>query len=113
MLVAFSFTAKPGKEKEMEALLANPEAGRAVAKALGASRNMLFFRDGRMVRVLEFQDGAPRRTMTDLMREDPRVADFLRRLAPLIEGGFDPGDPASLDAFNQRVAYRVVYDVRA
>ena len=42
MLVAFTFRAKPGKETEFERLLNNPEGGRAVAKALGGTRNALF-----------------------------------------------------------------------
>ncbi|HEV8358934.1 MAG TPA: SchA/CurD-like domain-containing protein [Candidatus Thermoplasmatota archaeon] len=112
MLVAFSFRAKPGREQELEALLSNADAGRAVAKGLGATRNMLFWRDGRMVRVLEFPAGAPRRTMTDLARDDPRMAEFLGKLAPLIEDGFDPKDLGSLDAFNQRMGLRLLYDVR-
>ena len=47
MLVAFTFRAKKGKELEFERLLRDPESGRRVAQGLGATRNVLFLKDGR------------------------------------------------------------------
>lgn len=111
MLVAFTFRAKPGKEAELERILSDPEAGRRVAEKLGASRNTLFLGGGRMVRVLEFPPDATPRPLGDVAREDPAVADFLRRLGPLVEDGFDLDDPESLRAFNERAALRLAYDV--
>jgi hypothetical protein len=113
MLACFTFLAKPGKEKEFEDLLNNPEAGKAVARGLGALRNTLFLGDGRMVRVLEFPPEGPRKTLGQLARESPEVARFLAKLAPLIQNGFDPSDPASLEAFNRRAMVPAAYDVHA
>ena len=112
MLVAFSFRAKPGKEAEFEALLNNPEAGRAVAKAMGATRNSLFLKGGRMIRVLEFPEGARPLPLGEVARRDPRVAEFLRKLGPLIEDGFDFDRSGSMEGFNERIAFPLAFDVR-
>lgn len=112
MLVAFTFRAKPGKEREFEALLNDPEGGRAVAKGLGATRNTLFLAHGRMVRVLEFPEGAAASSMVDLAERSPELKAFLRKLGPLVEDGFDPDVPGSLEAFNRRAAMALAYDVR-
>lgn len=113
MLVCFSFQAKPGREGELERLLNNPEAGAAVARALGATRNTLFLGNGRVVRVLDFPDGSTPRALADVAKEDANVAAFLRALAPLIQNGFDMDVPSSLDVFNQRARIPLAYDVRA
>jgi len=112
MLVAFSFGAKPGKEREFESLLHNPDSARAVAKAMGATRNTLFLKDGRMIRVLEFPEGVKPVPLAEVAKRDPRVADFLRKLGPLIEDGFDFDRPGSMDAFNGRITYPLAFDVR-
>jgi len=112
MLVAFTFAAKKGKEAEFEALLSNPEGGRAVARGLGATRNTLFLKGGRMVRVFEFPDGAKPPSINDLAGRDSAVRAFLAELGPLVEGGFDVDQPGSLEAFNQRVMLSLAYDVR-
>ncbi|MCA1812110.1 MAG: hypothetical protein LC623_08890 [Halobacteriales archaeon] len=111
MLACFSFAAKPGFEGDFERLLDNEAGGRAVALAMGATRNTLFLGHGRMVRVFEFPDGARPTSLAELARTDPKVADFLRRLAPLIEGGFDLDEPGSIEAFNQRNQLALAYDV--
>ena len=76
MLMVFSFTAKPGKEREFEALLNNPEAARNVATAMGATRNALFLKDGRMIRVFEFPEGRynPRRRYSALDYRSPLIS---------------------------------------
>jgi hypothetical protein len=112
MLACFTFRAKAGKEKEFETLLDNAEAGRGVARAMGATRNTLFLRAGRMVRVLEFPDGATPRPLAEIAREDPAIHAFLAALGPLIEDGFDVDAPRSLDAFNRRAVLPLAYDVR-
>lgn len=112
MLVAFSFRAKPGKEAEFERLLNNPEAARAVAEAQGATRNALFLKGGQMIRVMEFPEGARPIPLGDIARRDPKVADFLRRLGAVTEGGFDVDRPETLEAFNRRIAFPLAYDVR-
>jgi len=112
MLVAFTFRAKKGKELEFERLLRDPESGRRVAQGLGATRNVLFLKDGAMIRVLEFPDAGPKATLADLAKADPGMRDFLRRIGPLIEGGFDMDKPESLDAFNRRISFLAAYDVR-
>lgn len=111
MLVAFAFRAKQGKEEEFEAVLNNAEAGRRVAEALGATRNTLFLREGRMIRILEFPEGAPPKSLMDVARQDSKVMDFLRKLGPLIEDGYDLERPGSMEAFNARIGFSVAYDV--
>jgi len=83
-----------------------------VAKGLGATRNTLFLAGRRMVRVLEFPDGAKPGTLAELARHDAAVRSFLQRLGPILEDGFDVAVPGSLDAFNQRALVPLVYDVR-
>lgn len=111
MLVAFSFRAKPGKEREFEELLNNPESGRASAKAMGAKRNMLFLKNGTMIRVLEFPEGVKPVPLAEIAKQDPSVEAFLRKIGPLIEDGFDIDAPESLAAFNQRITFDPAYDV--
>lgn len=111
--VVFSFKAKPGREKDLAALLDNAEAGRAVAHAMGASRNMLFLNeDGRMVRLLEFADGVKPLGLGAIAEKDPNVKVFLRRVAEVVENSFDPDRPETLDAFNRRNGFRLAFDVR-
>ena len=112
MLVAFTFRAKRGSEVEFERVLNNPEGGRAVAIALGAIRNTLFLKDGRMIRIMEFPEGVRPKSLADVAERDPALKAFLRRLGPLIEDGFDPDVPGSLDAFNRRIGLTPAYDVR-
>ena len=112
MLIAFSFRAKPGHESEFEQALNNPDSGRAFATMMGATRNTLFLKAGRMIRVLEFPEGVQPVSFGDLARRDPKVREFLERLGGLIEDGFNPDVPGSLEAFNDRNTYPLAYDVR-
>jgi hypothetical protein len=52
--------------------------------------------------LMEFPDGARPPTLGELARTDARLAGFLRRLGPLVQDGFDPAVPGSLEAFNRR-----------
>lgn len=113
MLVAFTFAAKPGKEKEFETLLNNPEMGRHAAKLFGASRNTLFLGNGRMVRILEFAEGVKPVPVAEAAKTDAGLAQFLRTLGPLVENGFDYDTPGSLEAFNKRMMLPVAFDVSA
>lgn len=112
MLVVFSFQAKPGKERELEQLLNNPEAGRNVAKAIGATRNTLFLKNGRMVRILEFPEGTKPVSLGELAERDPNLKAFLRKLGPVIQDGFDVDQPESLEAFNQRNTFDLACDIK-
>lgn len=113
MLLAFSFRAKKGKEEDFRRMLDDPESARRVAQAMGALRNTLFLsEDGRMVRLLEFPDGATPVPMAELAQKNPQVQDFLRRLGPLIEDGFDVDRTGSMEDFNRRNSFRLVFDVR-
>ncbi|MBP7410841.1 MAG: hypothetical protein KA818_04755 [Methanoculleus sp.] len=112
MLVAFTFPAKPGKEEELKKLLGDPDAGRRAARLLGATRNTLFFSQGRMIRVLEFPDGAEPPSMTEIIEQNPDFERFMRQLGPLIEGGFDLDRPGSLEEFSRRITYPLVFDLR-
>ena len=112
MLVAFTFKAKPGKERELEALLNNPEAARAVARAQSAVRNTLFLKDGRMIRILEFPEGVKPVPLVEIAKHDPNLLAFLRKLGPLIEDGFDADRPETLEAFNRRIMFPIAFDVK-
>lgn len=112
MLVCFTFEAKPGKEAEFDRLLNNPESGKKVARLMGATRNTLFLKAGRMVRVFEFPEGKKPVSLGELAKGDPAIDAFLRALGPLVKDGFDIDVPGSLDAFNARVALPLAYDAR-
>src|SRR5438067_1851915 len=112
MLVCFTFAAKPGKEKELEALLDDPETARKVARFLGATRNTLFLAHGRMIRVLELPDGHKPPPLADLAKQDPAFAAFMAKLGPLVQDGFDAARPETLAAFNARTTFTPAYDVR-
>ncbi len=113
MLVGVSFKAKPGKGKELEDLLSDAERGQAMAKALGAERNLLLWQGDRMIRILEFPDGVEPTPMAELAQRDPDVRAFLAKVGELAEPGFDVEDPASLEAFDEGISLRLVYDVQA
>ena len=113
MLVCFSFECKPGMEKEFAEILSDPEMGHRVALAMGATRNTLFMRGRRMVRVFEFRDGTTPVPLIEIARNDDAIATFLRRLAPLLEEPYDLSRPETMDAFNKGNVMPVVYDVRA
>ncbi len=112
MLQAFSFRAKPGKEKEFEQLLNNPEAGRAAARAQGATRNILFLSKGRMIRILEFPDGAKPVPISELAKKDPNVMAFVLKTIPLIEDAPDPDRPETFEEFNKQIMFTLAYDVK-
>jgi hypothetical protein len=112
MLVAFTFRAKPGKEKAFEALLRNPEAAKRVARLMCATRNTLFLGEGRLVRILEFPEGAKPVPLTEIAARDAGVRDFLAKLGPLVENGFDVERPETLEAFNKHVLVPLAFDVR-
>ncbi len=112
MLVCFTFEAKPGKEAEFDRLLRNAEGGRKVARAMGATRNSLFLKGARMVRVFEFPEGKKPVSLHELAKTDKDIEAFLRALGPLIKDGFDLNVPGSVEAFNARVAVPLAYDVR-
>ena len=113
MLVCFTFEAKPGKEAEFESALSNAEWGRKIARAMGATRNMLFVKGGRMIRVLEFPQGVTPLSLAEIAKKDKEVELFLRRLAPLIKDGYDPDLPETIASFNHRASVTVAYDVHA
>jgi hypothetical protein len=112
MLVCFTFEAKPGNEAEFERLLNNPESAKKVARLMGASRNTLYLKHGRMVRIFEFPEGKKPISLGELAKTDAGIDAFLRALGPLVKDGFDIDVPGSLDAFNARVAIPMAYDVR-
>ena len=112
MLVGFSFKARPGKAEELETLLSDPEGGRRVAAAMGATRNILFWQGDRMVRILKFPEGTTPVPMAEVARRDADVAAFLARVGRLTDPPFDPAVPGSLEEFSARTALRLAYDVR-
>ncbi|MBI2126392.1 MAG: hypothetical protein HYU02_03645 [Thaumarchaeota archaeon] len=112
MLTAISFRAKPGGEREFEQMLNNPEAGRNIAKAMGAIRNTLFLKEGRMFRIMEFPEGVKPMSLIGLAQRDPKVKEFLRKMGSIIEDGFDVDNPESVEAFNRRNSLNLAYDVK-
>lgn len=113
MLVATSFQAKAGKAQELHALLDDPEAARHVARSIGATRNTLFLNpDGRIIRILEFPDGTTPVPLHEAAAKDPLILSFLKEIGGLVEDGFDPERPGSLQRFTQRNTFRCAFDVR-
>lgn len=113
MLVAVTFRAKAGKEKDFEELLNDPEAGLAAAKAQGAIRNSLFLKQGVMIRILEFPDGSKPVSMYSIAERDPKFKAFLRAMGSIVEDGFDVDRPETIEAFNRRNMFPLAYDVKA
>jgi hypothetical protein len=111
MYVCFTFEAKPGKEAEFDRLLNNPESAKKVARLMGATRNTLFLKHGRMVRIFEFPEGKKPASLGDLAKNDAGIDAFLRALGPIVKDGFDIDVPGSLDAFNARAALPMAYNV--
>lgn len=112
MLVGFSFRAKPGKTAELESLLDDPDAGRRIAAAIGAQRNVVFWQGDRMVRIFEFRDDAVPVPLAKVAEAQPAVKEFLRKVGELAEPGFDLDRPETFEAFNRACVLRLVYDVR-
>jgi hypothetical protein len=112
VLIAYAFEAAPGKEKEFEAHLANPAFGAKVCRLIGASRNTLFLKDGKMVRVFEFPDGAKPTPLLEAAKKDAELAAFMRKLGTLVKGGFDYDRPETFLAFNASVQLPLAFDVR-
>lgn len=112
MLNVISFRAKPGKEKELEALLGDEKTTRRLAKTFGQKRNALFLKDGRMIRVLEVEDGAEPPDIAALARDEPWFRETLEDLSELVEDPFDVDDDASITAWMQRSMFPQVFDIR-
>ena len=96
----------------MRRLLDDEATARRVALAMGASRNLLLWQGDRMVRVLEFPDGARPVPIDEIAAKNPDVREFLRRLGELTEPPFDVDRPGALAAFTRAAAMDVVLDVR-
>ena len=79
---------------------------------MGATRSTLFLNAGRMIRVVDIPEGVKPTPMEKIMEKDPNVKAFLRKLGSIIEDGFDPDVPGSLEAFNGRITFPLAYDVR-
>src|SRR3989304_1627614 len=100
MLRCSRFEKGPQAGRVLERLMNKPPSARAFAAAMGASRNTLFLKGGQMVRIVEFPEGARPVPMTQVMEQDPKVKEFLKKLGSIVEDGFDPDVPGSLEAFN-------------
>lgn len=112
MLNVISFRAKPGKENDLEALLSDEETTRRIAKTFGQERNALFFKDGRMIRVLEVPEGAGPPDLAGLAQEEAWFHDLLEEISQIVEDPFDVDDEASIQAFTERVVFPQVFDIR-
>lgn len=113
MLVGFTFLAAPGQADALASLLDTPEGARRVARAMGASRNMLFRQGDRFVRVFVFTDGAKPVPLAEVAQKDPVIKDFLRRIGKLTQPAYDPDDAPSMAAFMQQASMQLVVDVEA
>jgi hypothetical protein len=111
MIIAFTLRARPGHEAEMKALIDDPQAAEAVAKAMGARRNLLLWHHDRAVRVLEFDAGVEPVPLFRLAQENGAIHAFLKRLGGLVEPSFDPDDESSFQAFSQASLMEVLFDV--
>jgi hypothetical protein len=112
MLVCFFLQSQPGAEKEFERLLSDKAVGERILQRTGARRNMVFVRDGHMIRILEYADGTTPVPLSAAAKEDAAIAKFLQDLAPLVKDGYVAGDDKSFAEFMKRVAFTLAYDVR-
>lgn len=112
MLVCFNLEAVPGREKEFEALLSDKAIGERILMRTGARRNMVFVKDGKMIRILEFSDGTTPVPLSAAAKEDAAIAKFLEDLAPLVKDTYVPGDDKDFAEFMKRVSFALAYDVR-
>lgn len=115
MLFGISFTARPGKEAELEQVLAEPGVIRLAAERMGASLEAVFVQGSRFTQVFDLPDAAtPGQLRERILRahDDPEVRALLRRAAPLLDDPFEPEDPTSFAAFVQRHRLKVVVDAR-
>ncbi|MCA1813354.1 MAG: hypothetical protein LC624_05310 [Halobacteriales archaeon] len=115
MLFGISFTARPGKEAELERVLHDEPASRLAAERMGASMDALFVQGNRFTRVWEFPDGqgdeAAVRARVLYAMAVPEFHAVLVRAGPLLQDPFDPEDPTTLAAFVQRHKMRPLLEV--
>jgi hypothetical protein len=114
-LFGISFTARPGKEAELERLLADEGLTRLAAERMGARTEALFVQGNRFTQVFEFAQGGAveARSRFLAVEESPEFRDLWRRVAPLLSDPFDPEDATSFAAFVQRHKLRLAAEAHA
>lgn len=114
MLFGVSFTARPGKEAELERTLSDKEVIRRVTEHMGATLEAVFVQGSRFTEVFDLPGAEPVIARDKLLRAhgQPEVHAFLARLAPLLDDPFNPDDPTSFAAWVQRHKLRLVVDAR-
>lgn len=114
MLFGITFTAKPGKENELEKVLSDKDTIRRVTEHMGATLEAVFLTGNRFVEVFDLphRQAALARDKVLKAHGQPEVQAFLARLAPLLDDPFHPEDPTSFAAWLQRHKLRLVFDAR-
>jgi len=116
VLFAISFTARPGKEAELERVLTNQAVTEHAAAHMGARLDALFVQGNRFTRIYEFPDGtgdlAEVRARVLAAQQSPEFHDLLRVAAPLLQDPFDPEDPTTVAAFVQRHKLQLLVEAR-
>lgn len=114
MLFGITFTAKPGKENELEKVLSDKEVIHRVTEHMGATLEAVFLSGSRFVEVFDLPDRQAAIARDKILRAhgQPEVKAFLERLAPLLDDPFHPEDPTSFAAWLQRHKMRLVFDAR-
>lgn len=114
MLFGITFTAKPGKENELEKVLSDKDVIHRVTEHMGATLEAVFLSGSRFVEVFDLPDRQAAIARDKILRAhaQPEVKAFLERLAPLLDDPFHPEDPTSFAAWLQRHKMRLVFDAR-
>jgi hypothetical protein len=116
VLFGISFTARPGKEHELEQVLADAHATRLAAQRMGATLDALFVQGNRFTRIYEFPDAqgdlAAVRARVLEAQQAPEFEELLRKAAPLLQDPFDPDDPTTIAAFVQRHKLQLLVEAR-
>jgi hypothetical protein len=113
MLFGISFTAKPGKEAELETTVQGDALLRQAAEAMGATFDCLLAQGNRYTLVYEFPRAEPEEARARVLDafNAPGVQDALRHMAPRLGDPFDPEDATSFAAWVQRHKVRIVAEV--
>lgn len=110
-----SFTARPGKEADLDRVLSDKEVVRSVTAHMGATLEAIFVQGSRFTEIFDVPGAAPTIARSRLLEAhgQPEVHAFLRRFAPLLDDPFQPDDPSSFAAWVQRHKLRCIVDARS
>jgi hypothetical protein len=114
LLFGISFTARPGKEADLERVLSDLNVIRRVASHMGCTLEAVFLQGSRFTEVFDMPGAEPTLARSRILSAfgQTEVQEFLRQFAPLLDDPFIADDPTSYAAWIQRHKIRLVVDAR-